>query len=53
MLAGITDRLDGLVVAGMGVGHVPGASREEIAASFAVAGGYADPTTWPWPLPAA
>lgn len=23
--------------------------RDEIAAAFAVAGGYADPTTWPWP----
>lgn len=116
MLPGISDRVDGLVVAGMGVGHVPaplapvlqdiagripvvlatrtgagpvltvtyafpgserdlrdrglipaglldplkarilllaclraGASREAIAASFAVAGGYTDPVTWPWP----
>ena len=115
MLQGISDRLDGLVVAGMGVGHVPallapvlqdivgripvvlatrtgaglvltatyafpgserdlhdrglipaglldplkarilllaalgaGASREAIAASFAIAGGYTDPMTWPW-----
>ena len=119
MLDGIGDRLDGLVVAGMGVGHVPaplapvlqdiagkmpvvlatrtgagpvltatyafqgserdlrdrglipaglldplkarilllaclraGASREAIAASFAVAGGYTDPVAWPWPTAA-
>jgi L-asparaginase len=119
LLHGLEDRLDGLVVAGMGVGHVPealvpvlhklatrcpvvlasrtgagpvltdtyafpgserdlidrglvpagfldplkarlllhaalaaGAGRDSIAAAFAAAGGYADPTTWPWPLPA-
>jgi L-asparaginase len=119
LLHGLEARLDGLVVAGMGVGHVPeiqvpvlhklaarypvvlasrtgagpvltdtyafpgserdlldrglvpagfldplkarlllhaalaaGADRNTIAVAFAAAGGYTDPTTWPWPLPA-
>jgi len=119
LLHGIGDGLNGLVVAGMGVGHVPaplapvlqdiagkipvvlatrtgagpvltatyafpgserdlrdrglipaglldplkarilllaclraGASRADIAASFAVAGGYTDPAGWPWPAAA-